>query len=100
MNASAAIADSLLGTHCSGIAMGPGLHAASGHADGRARHSVAHRTVHPLHWAEQRVPGTSPSLAALRRVPIALVLQWVQRDATAGYPVLFGMHWVERDEPP
>ncbi|MCH7566221.1 MAG: hypothetical protein IH787_00915 [Nitrospirae bacterium] len=27
--------------------------------------------VHPLHLTEQRVPGTPPSLAAPRRVPIA-----------------------------
>jgi len=57
MNASAAIADSLLRQACIRLLR---------HAGGRTRHLVGQRTVHPLHWAEQRVPGTSPSLAALR----------------------------------
>jgi hypothetical protein len=79
MNASAAIADPLLRQACP---------RASERAGGRARRSVGHRIVHPLHGAEQRVPDTPPPRGGAPGTHCAS-LQWVQRDAAARF----------RDEP-
>src|SRR5436309_4976248 len=109
-NASAAIADSLLRQACQEskptrgkVLLRCDLIERSGSSEawygGRARHSVPRRTDHPLQSQEQRVPGTPLPVAAERRVPIALLLQWVQHDATAGYPLLLGNARGGRDEP-
>ena len=47
--------------------------------------------AHPL----REPPSGVPRFAPPRRVPIALPLQWVQRDATVGYPLLLSMQWVD-----
>src|SRR5438552_18514791 len=78
---------------------------------------VAHSALKPASWSPTKgasplvrsprrghTPFVNPQagcprLAAERRVPIALLLQWVQRDATAGYPLLLGNARGGRDEP-
>ena len=77
MNASAAIADSLLGTHCNLGAMGPGLVARSGdQAGGLATQSVnvLQGVCLPPSWL--RAPVSQHDC----RVPGALPLQRVERD--------------------
>jgi len=66
-------------------------------ADGLATHSLDVLTTRCI-WGATGPRYASPRRAE-RRVPIALQLQWVQRDATAGYPLLLGNARGGRDEP-
>ncbi len=81
--------DSLLRPACMGLPL---------HAGGRARRSVGQRTDHPLHVSEQRVPGTPPSLARRGRVPIALSIAMGATLGDSRVPIALLLQWVERDE--